>query len=272
MLTAHSQSTLCPDADATAFYQNVMSALSGAGIPFLVGGAYALRCYTEIVRDTKDFDIFLRRCDVEPALELLAESSERAELTYPHWLGKVHEGDYVVDLIFSSGNGLCPVDDEWFEHGVPQVVLDMPVKLVPAEEMIWQKAFIMERHRFDGADVIHLLRSGSDWLDWDRLERRFGDNWLVLLGHLLLLKFAFPGHHSRGLKELLQKLTARLTDDVDHEAGPSSELGPTCQGTFLSLLDYLPAVQAWGYRDARLPPTGKMRAEDIDYWTNNFEK
>jgi hypothetical protein len=28
------------------------------------------------------------------------------------------------------------------------------VKLMPVEESIWTKAFIMERERFDGADIV----------------------------------------------------------------------------------------------------------------------
>jgi hypothetical protein len=30
---------------------------------------------------------------------------------------------------------------------------------VAVEEMVWQKAFIMERERFDGADVVHLIQA-----------------------------------------------------------------------------------------------------------------
>ena len=58
-------------------------------------------------------------------------------------------------MIFSSGNGVATVDDEWFAHAPEGEVLGLPVRLVPAEEMIWSKAFIMERERFDGADIMH---------------------------------------------------------------------------------------------------------------------
>ena len=39
----------------------------------------------------------------------------------------------------------------------------------PAEEMLWSKAFVMERERYDGADVIHLIRSKAEKLDWHRV-------------------------------------------------------------------------------------------------------
>ena len=57
------------------------------------------------------------------------------------------------------------------------------VKLVPAEEMIWSKSFIMERERFDGADVAHVLYCRAADLDWERLLRRVRRHgWRVLFG------------------------------------------------------------------------------------------
>jgi hypothetical protein len=45
-----------------------------AGIPFLVGGAYALREYTGVVRDTKDFDIFLCQTHLPHSLEVIRKA------------------------------------------------------------------------------------------------------------------------------------------------------------------------------------------------------
>ena len=64
-------------------------------------------------------------------------------------------------MIFAGGNGLVEVDDDWLAHGVPSVVLEVPVHLVAAEEMIWSKSFVMERERFDGADITHILRKSG---------------------------------------------------------------------------------------------------------------
>src|SRR5437763_1505759 len=81
-----------------------------AGVPFLVGGAYALNYYTGIVRHTKDFDFFVRPEDTERTLEALAaQQGLHTEMTFPHWLGKVYSGDEFCDVIFSSGNGVCRV-------------------------------------------------------------------------------------------------------------------------------------------------------------------
>src|SRR5687768_12700047 len=136
-----------------AFYVRAMEALNKAGAPYLVGGAYAFNRYTGIERHTKDFDIFVERKDLEQVLKVLARIGCDIEPTFPHWLAKAFHGDDFVDVIFSAGNGIAVVDEEWFRYAVDGTVLGVPARLIPAEEMIWSKAFLMERERFDGADV-----------------------------------------------------------------------------------------------------------------------
>ncbi|MFO0892276.1 MAG: nucleotidyltransferase [Isosphaeraceae bacterium] len=139
------------------FYIRTLAVLNEAGIPFLVGGAYALAVHTGIERHTKDLDIFIRRSDRDPILEALAAAGYRTELSFPHWLAKAHGEHGFVDLIYGSGNGVAEVDEEWFAHATNGELLGVGVKLCPAEEMIWSKAYIQERERFDGADVSHLV-------------------------------------------------------------------------------------------------------------------
>src|SRR5205807_7701504 len=142
--------------NAFHFSRPAFEILGDAGVPFLLGGAYAFGHYTGIPRHTKDLDLFLRRADVRAALAAFTAAGYRTELLFAHWLGKAFHGNDFVDIIFSSGNGMCPVDDAWFDHAIEAEVLGAKVRLVPAEEMVWQKAYIMERERFDGADVNHL--------------------------------------------------------------------------------------------------------------------
>ena len=169
------QSTLShPERDTNAFYRRTLHVLSDAQVPFLVGGSHALLNYTGIARPTKDFDLFLRRSNIDAALGALGEAGYDTEITFRHWLAKARDGNDVVDLVFNSGNGICSVDDEWFAHAIEADVLGMPVKIAPVEELLWQKTFVMERERYDGADVAHIIRSCAETLDWDRIVRRFG--------------------------------------------------------------------------------------------------
>jgi hypothetical protein len=251
------------DQQAFQFYRDALAAVQRSGVPFLVGGAYAFGYYTGIVRHTKDFDFFTRPDDAPRVLEVLRAAGYHTEIAFPHWLGKAfHEGNF-VDVIFNSGNGTCPVDDVWFKHAVAGEVLGVPARLCPAEEMIWQKAYIMERERYDGADVAHLIRARGPKLDWDRLLRRFGPNWRVLLGHLVLFGFIYPAERDKIPEQVLATLIDRLHLEM-RKAAPSSSV---CRGTLLSRMQYLTDTEQWGYQDARLAPRGHMTMEEIEEWT-----
>ena len=256
------------DPRATAFYRDAIARLSEGELDFLVGGAYAFGRYTGIIRHTKDFDIFVRERDVHRALELLEDAGYHAELTFPHWLGKVFHGENFVDLIFSSGNGVAPVDEGWFAHATEGQVLDVPVRLVPPEEMIWQKSLVQERERYDGADVAHLLLACAHQLDWDRLLARYGGHWRVLLSQLVLFGFIYPGERARIPASVVRSLLGRL----EQELAPPEETDRICRGTILSRAQYLVDIDLWGFRDARLQPEGGMSAEEIDHWTASIEK
>src|SRR5687767_7962490 len=143
-LTVTSGTVQTPSRHATEFYTRVVHMLKEANVDFLVGGAFAFVRYTGIDRETKDLDVFVRRSDWPRVTEVLEANGIVTELTFPHWLGKAFGGrerEFFVDIIFSGGNGIAEVDDEWFEHAPPDDQLGFPVRLMPAEEMISSKAF-----------------------------------------------------------------------------------------------------------------------------------
>jgi hypothetical protein len=252
-----------------AFYRACMQALNSAELDYLVGGAYAFARYTGIERHTKDFDIFCRQRDADAILSVLERLGCDTEKTFPHWLAKAFNpgtADF-IDVIYSSGSGIAVVDDEWFAHSVPEDVLGVPVRLCPAEEMIWSKGFIMERERYDGNDVAHLLRARGGALDWDRLLRRFGEHWRVLLSHLVLFGFIYPAERGQVPQEVHNELMRRL--QAEATANPPQD--KTCQGTLISRAQYLVDIGPWGYRDARLAPGIQMTPADIAQWTRAID-
>jgi hypothetical protein len=236
------------DPETGAFYRHVLTILTETRLPFLIGGALALRHYTGVVRHTKDLDLFARPQDYPRILEQLAAQGYRTELTDPHWLAKIFAREDFVDVIFSSGKGLGPVDDAWFEHAVEGEVLGLPVRLCAPEEMIWSKAFIMERERYDGADIAHLLRACCAEMDWQRLLQHFGEYWRVLFSHLILFGFIYPGERQRIPAWVMLELVRHLQSELDSPSDPEQ----ICQGTFLSNTQYLIDLERWGYQDARL--------------------
>ena len=259
------QSTLDdPGRDTNTFYRRTLHVLSDAHVPFLVGGSHAYLQYTGIVRNTKDFDLFIRRGDVERALDALRDSGYRTEVAFPHWLAKAHQAGDHVDLVFSSGNGVCRIDDDWFAHAVDAEVLGMPVKIAPIEELLWQKAYVMERERFDGADVMHLIQHRAETIDWDRLLRRFDSNWPLLLTHLTMFAFVYPSERHRVPSAVFEELLGRLQAKV--AAGQNGD-GKVCNGTLVSRGQYMVDIGQYGFADARLVPRGNMTPEDAIYWT-----
>jgi hypothetical protein len=253
------------DVRAAEVYRAIIWNLREAGIPYLVGGTYALEHHANLIRQTKDLDLFIRRADWSRIAETLAPFGIKCELMFSHWLGKAVESGHFVDLIFAGGNGLIEVDDDWLIHGVPSVVLEVPVHLAPAEEMIWSKAFVMERERFDGADVTHILRKCAHTLDWVRLLRRFATHAPVLLSHLLVFQFAYPDHRRAIPDWVMDELWRRSRSD---EALPAR----LCRGTLLSREQYLVDVSQWGYHDAREMPYGRMTAQQIQEWTGAIDR
>lgn len=249
---------------AKAFYGELLRLLHDARLPVLVGGSYAFSQLTGIERQTKDLDLFIRRADW-PRLAALAQAAGwRADLLYPHWLGKVHHAPHFADTVFCSGNGLSPVDDEWFVHAHSAELFGQRVQVVPAEENLWTKAFIMERERFDGADVAHLLKACAGTLDWQRLLQRFGAHWRVLLAHLVLFGFIYPDERDAIPPALIDELLARMRT----EPAPALDSTPrVCAGTLLSREQYLSDVLHDGCIDARLLGDHAMSTADIAQWT-----
>ena len=256
------------DEQSRDFYRRALGRLDENRLPYLVGGAYAFARYTGIERHTKDFDIFIRRSDWKRAEEIMREAGYETDLTYPHWLGKAFSGEDFIDLIFSAGNGIAEVDDLWFEHAVPERVLDLDVKLIPAEEMIWSKGLIMERERFDGADVVHVIHAAGETLDWRRLIDRYGKYWRALYGHLILFGFIYPSDRQKVPGWVMDELAKRLADEVRSPDGHEK----ICYGTILSRQQYLVDIDRWGYKDARLQPLGTMTEEEIAHWTAGIDQ
>ena len=265
--TAAAEGILSPE--TAAFYRAMVEALRAADLPFLVGGAYAFARYTGIERHTKDFDVFVRKEDVDQAMTALAAAGCATELTFPHWLGKAYCGADFIDVIFSSGNGLVRVDEGWFANAVDDEVLGLPVRLVPPEEMLWSKAFVMERERYDGADVNHLLRTRAADLDWPRLLQRFGEHWPVLLSHLVLFAYVYPAEASNVPDWVIRELLERAPT-VFHSAAVADCI---CRGPLVSRAQYLTDIEAWGYHDPRLyGHGGSMTRAEVDDWTEAIEQ
>ncbi|HEY6912208.1 MAG TPA: nucleotidyltransferase [Myxococcales bacterium] len=248
MLTATERAVSGDEEEERDAHRRALRVLQERGFEPMVGGAYALKTHTGIWRDTKDLDLFLRKDRIRAALSALKDAGFRTEFTDPLWIAKAFHGPYFIDLIFSSGNGIATVDEHWRKRALTCEVLGVPALVVPAEEMIWSKAFIQERERFDGADIHHLLRCKGAQLDWEHLLMRFGEkHWEVLLVHLITFRYSFPCDKEQVPAWVMRELIGRM-QGREAEPAPSERV---CRGTLLSRQQYLHETNREGYRDAR---------------------
>ena len=245
------------------FYREVLSALTDSEIPFLIGGAFAFCRHAGIDLKTKDLDLMIEERTWPALARVLRNRDIYATLKFPHWLGKALSPNGQVDIIFSNGAGLAPVDASWFTHAVRATVLGHRVRLCSVEDLIWSKAMVMERERFDGADVLHLIRARADVMNWERLRHHFRGHEPVPLAHLILFRYVYPSERHRIPSWLIRDLTLA---DARNFRGRR-----VCRGTYLSRAQYLVDVEQWGYADARLPPFGDMAPRHLQLWTDAID-
>jgi hypothetical protein len=262
-----------PD-DEREVYRRALEALNAAGVAYVVAGAYATYEHTGIYRKTKDLDLFFEPTAVVPAARALREAGFVTRLEDPHWLAKATFGEFFVDLIFGMGNGVSLIDEGWIRHSRTGILAATPVRIAPAEELIWHRLFIGERHRHDMADVLHLILCIGDSLDWQRLVARVGENWQLLLAQLVFFSYVYPGYRSNVPAWVYEQLIERARTDLARDA---EDLDFT-RGPLISRFSFSIDVREWGFgdprtelvREARNHPAVRAIAE-ADVWDERGE-
>lgn len=235
-----------PDAER-AVYKRALEALNTAALPYVVAGAYAIYEHTGIYRKTKDLDLFFEPSALVPAARALRDAGFVTRLEDRHWLAKATMGEYFVDLIYGMGNGLAFIDDSWIRYSRPGILAACPVRIAPPEELMWHRLFIGERHRHDMSDIVHLILSYGESLDWERLVTRVGENWPLLLSQVLMFSFVYPGYRSNVPawvpEQLLERARAQIGQDEDK---PEFTRGP-----LISRFSFMIDVREWGFASPR---------------------
>jgi len=228
-------------------YRRALQALNTAAIPYVVAGAYAIYEHTGIYRQTKDLDLFVEPSVVVQAARALKEAGFVMRLEDLHWLAKAFVGDKFVDLIYGMGNGVAFIDQGWVAHSKTGVLAAQPVRIAPAEELIWHRLFINERHRHDMSDVVHLILCSGDILDWERLVGRVGPAWPLLLAQLQTFSYVYPGYRSNVPAWVMEQLIDRARAEI----GQDDEDADVTRGTLISRFSFAIDVREWGFSDPR---------------------
>ena len=241
------------DAEASEVYGEVLDALDRADVRYMLGGALALNAYAGIWRDTKDLDVFVPEATVPRVLELLEEASFETEVTDPVWLAKARRGELFADVIHASHNGTGPVDESWFENATEISILDRRAFVIPAEELILSKIFVVAKDRCDVDDVLHVIFATRGELDWDRIVEKIGDHWELLLAYLHLYRYVYPSHTHYLPDRVLKNLYRRY----EEEPAPTET---RFRGTMLDENTFRVDVEEWGLPDERAATTERQRS------------
>ena len=240
--------------EASKVYGEALDALERSGIRYMLGGALALNAHTGIWRDTKDLDVFVPREVVPRVLKTLEEVGFETEVEDPLWLAKAWRGDLFADVIHATHNGTGPVRESWFACAEEISVLGRRVLVVPAEEMILSKIFVLAKDRCDVDDVLHLIFATRGDLDWERILAKIGDHWELLLAYLHLYRYVYPSHSRYLPRRVLEVLGERYEREVD-----TQDL--RFRGTMLDESCFAVDVEDWGLPDER-EPIRKSRLSD----------
>ena len=230
---------------ADAFYAESLKLLCESGLPFLVGGTFAVSAHTGLSRPVKDLDVFCKAGDYPRILTYFRDHGYEAEVEDERWIAKVRKGEFFVDVIFNSTTSIAPVTDQWFAHASTAELYGMEIPVIAPTELIWSKAFIQDRYRYDGADVAHVILKQCEAIDWRRLLSYMDQYWEVLLVHVLNFRFIYPTERQRIPSWLMDELLARLHD---HAALPVPH-AKVCRGRLSSRTDYAVDVTQWGFAD-----------------------
>jgi len=229
-------------AKARDFYRDVL--LSLTDVPYAVGGALALQWHAGIWRATKDLDLLLPPQAIPTALQQLRARGFDTCIEDSVWLAKVRRGDYFVDLITGISNACLIVDGSWIRRSVPGEILQIQCPVLAAEELIASKIFVTRRERFDGADVIQLLRACGANLDWDRIMQLLEPHWELLYWSLIFFAYIYPSHTDLVPQRIWSQLTERFRQTVAH---PQKD--EPFRGSLIDPRMFAINVNEWGERD-----------------------
>lgn len=181
-----------------AVYLGVIRAARRRGVQFALGGAFGYATYTGDWRNTKDLDLFVLPEDRQSMVEiLLAEGLEDFYAREPYdrrWIYRGYRDGTIVDIIWAMANQRARVDRRWFTAARSAELRGEPMLVIPPEELLWQKIYIVQRDRCDWPDVLNVIYALGPALDWAHLVERMEEDWPLLAGALALFSWLCPSH------------------------------------------------------------------------------
>jgi hypothetical protein len=184
--------------DQWKIYSKAIDAVRSSGVLFMLGGGFALASFTGRWRDTKDIDFYIHPQDREQVIEALSQAGFKdyySKLPYDRkWIYRSVQSDVIVDIIWSMANQRAQVDDLWFQRAGALDLRAQHLLVIPAEELMWCKLYILQRDHCDWVDVFNLIYAVGPKLDWDHLIWRLEDDLPLLRAVLQVYGWLCPAH------------------------------------------------------------------------------
>jgi hypothetical protein len=208
-------------------FRQAISALNEAGLPYVIGGGFAVYHYGGVWRNTNDLDVYVDRGMVPEAIEILScqgftDGGEMAAGDR-EWIYHGTKGNIVVDVIWQSPSGLSIFDHQQYERAPHGEFLDLPTRYLPADDLVLAKIFTMNLHRCDWPDVLRIVRSCPDGFDWRHVLDSMGEHWPVLLSFIVLFDWVYPTDACCIPMDIRDELVKRKYVSPVPDTGPTRE-------------------------------------------------
>jgi hypothetical protein len=214
-------------AEDWAHYARVMDACDERGVRYVLGGGLAFSELSGRARNTKDLDLYVLPGQRELAVEALLSAGFHDyfdELPYDRtWIFRGRLEPVIVDLIWTSPNHRIMVDDAWLSCGPAVQIHDRCVRLIPPEDLIVAKLYVLQKDRCDWTDLFNILNDQAHAMDWDRLLDRVGQRDAPLLGGLLSTFRWLCPNDSRGVPEHVWVACGLLPSNQAPDPGPRED-------------------------------------------------
>lgn len=177
-------------------YLDAIRVTRKTGARFLLGGAFGVAGYTGRWRNTKDLDFFVLPTDKDKVIDALTKigfEDYHPTLAYDRgWIYRAVRNEVIVDIIWQTPNRRSVVDEQWFQRSRPVVLRNEKLAVVPAEELLAIKLYVLQRDRCDWPDLMNLLYQTAGTLDWDHVLYRMADDKPLLAGLLHVFNWVAP--------------------------------------------------------------------------------
>jgi len=197
-------------------YRDAIHALRAARLRVMLGGGFAMASYTGRWRNTKDIDFYVQKKDRDKAVAALTKAGFADyfdQLPYDRkWIYRSTRDGVIVDIIWAMANQRAQVDDRWFEAAPEISIRGEVLDVVPIEEFVWCKLYIVQRDHCDWTDVLNVLFAAGSKMDWDHLLWRLEEDWPLLKSLLTLYGWVCPRRAARLPDSLRKRLKLDLPE------------------------------------------------------------